>query len=98
MENIIKDILNINKKLVHIRILHSNEKKNITLIENLDLLLDIKKILKYIKKIFNCNGSIIADINNKLIIQLQGDQRLKMRNFLISENICKENTIKLHEF
>ena len=27
MENIIKDILNINKKLVHIRILHSNEKK-----------------------------------------------------------------------
>ena len=98
MENIIKDILNINKKLVHIRILHSNEKKNITLIENLDLLLDIKKILKKIKKIFNCNGSIIADINNKLIIQLQGDQRLKMRNFLISENICKENTIKLHEF
>tara|TARA_Y100000768_G_scaffold381586_1_gene360515 strand:- start:8017 stop:8313 length:297 start_codon:yes stop_codon:yes gene_type:complete len=98
MENIIKDILNINKKLVHIRILHSNEKKNITLIENLDSLLDIKKILKYIKKIFNCNGSIIADINNKLIIQLQGDQRLKMRNFLISENICKENTIKLHGF
>lgn len=98
MEPTIKDILNINKNLVHIRVLQRNGKKNITLIENLDSLLDIKKILKYIKKVFNCNGSIIADINNRLVIQLQGDQRLKMRQFLISENICKEDTIKLHGF
>ena len=98
METTINDILNINNNFVHIRILQRNGKKKITLIENLDSLLDIKKILKYIKKVFNCNGSIIVDINNRLIIQLQGDQRVKMKQFLISENICKETTIKLHEF
>ena len=45
--------------IVHIRIQQRNAKKTITTIEGLDTSIDIKRLLKYIKKKFNCNGSII---------------------------------------
>ena len=53
--------------------------------------------MKYIKK-FNCNGSIIKTEDNIDIIQLQGDQRDNMKNFLIKENIVSEDFIKIHGF
>lgn len=32
------------------------------------------------------------------VIQLQGDQRLKVKQFLISEGICAGDKIKVHGF
>ncbi|KZV81191.1 eukaryotic translation initiation factor SUI1 [Exidia glandulosa HHB12029] len=58
---------------------------------------DPKKLLKAFKKEFACNGTLVDDEENGQIIQLQGDQRLKISNFLIEEGIPK-STIKLHGF
>lgn len=85
--------------IVHIRIQQRNSKKTITTIEGLDTSIDLKKLLKYIKKQFNCNGSIIKiEEDNINIIQLQGDQRENIKNFLIKENIISEDFIKIHGF
>ena len=83
---------------VHIRIKQRNAKKTITTIEVLDASIDFKKIVKYIKKKFNCNGSIIKTVDDIDIIQLQGDQRENIKNFLIKENIVSEDFIKIHGF
>ena len=86
------------QNIVHIRIQQRNAKKTITTIEGLDTSIDFKKIVKYIKKKFNCNGSIIRTEDDIDIIQLQGDQRENIKNFLIKENIVSEDFIKIHGF
>ena len=86
------------QNMIHIMIQQRNAKKTITTVEGLNTSIDIKKLAKYIKKIFNCNGSIIKTDNNIDIIQLQGDQRENMKNFLIKENIIAEDFIKIHGF
>ena len=43
---------------------------------------DQKKILKVIKKKFACNGTIVADNEMGEVIQLQGDQRKDVQEFL----------------
>ena len=43
---------------------------------------DQKKILKVIKKKFACNGTIVADTEMGEVIQLQGDQRKDIQEFL----------------
>lgn len=43
---------------------------------------DQKKILKVIKKKFACNGTIVADADMGEVIQLQGDQRKDVQDFL----------------
>ena len=86
------------QNIVHIRIQQRNAKKTITTIEGLDTSIDLKKLVKYIKKKFNCNGSIIKTVVDIDIIQLQGDQRENIKNFLIKENIVSEDFIKVHGF
>ena len=86
------------QNIVHIRIQQRNAKKTITIIEGLDTSIDLKKLVKYIKKKFNCNGSIIKTVDDIDIIQLQGDQRENIKNFLIKENIVSEDFIKVHGF
>ncbi len=86
------------QNMIHIRIQQRNAKKTITTVEGLDTSIDIKKLIKYIKKIFNCNGSIIKMDDNIDIIQLQGDQRENIKKFLIKENIIAEDFIKIHGF
>lgn len=46
---------------------------------------------------FACNGNLVDDEEMGQVIQLQGDQRVKIANFLTEEGIPK-NTIKLHGF
>lgn len=43
---------------------------------------DQKKILKVIKKKFACNGTIVTDTEMGEVIQLQGDQRKDVQEFL----------------
>lgn len=62
---------------------------------------DHKKILKVIKKEFACNGTIISDTESKgmgEVIQLQGDHRLKIKDFLVDNDSglgLDEKTIKV---
>lgn len=46
---------------------------------------DQKKILKVIKKKFACNGTIVTDQEMGEVIQLQGDQRKDVQEFLIDK-------------
>ena len=55
-----------------------------------------KTILKECKKKFNCNGCLVQDPDLGEIIQLQGDQRKVVAQFLIDEKIAKKDVIKIH--
>jgi translation initiation factor SUI1 len=50
---------------------------------------DSKKLLKAFKKEFACNGTLVDDEELGKVIQLQGDQRLKISNFLTDEGLPK---------
>ncbi|KAG6831172.1 hypothetical protein H0H92_012312 [Tricholoma furcatifolium] len=58
---------------------------------------DMKKILKAFKKEFACNGTLVEDEKMGQVIQLQGDQRAHIFNFL-TENGLEKSTIKVHGF
>jgi len=83
---------------VHIRMQQRNGKKSLTTIEGLAKDLDLKKILKYIKKMHSTNGTIIKDEELGEIIQVQGDQRNNVYNFLINHNICQKKEVHVHGF
>ncbi len=83
---------------IHIRIQQRNGKKSITSITGLPTDLDLKKILKYFKKTLNCNGTISDDEEFGKIIQLQGDHRASVKNFLLEQNVSSLNDIIIHGF
>merc|ERR1712205_163194 len=86
-----------NRGEVHIRVQQRNGRKCLTTVQGLAADLDIKKILKYIKKAFNCNGTVVNDKAGD-VIQLQGDQRKNVQKFLTKENICNAEEVKVHGF
>lgn len=59
---------------------------------------DLKKILKVLKKDFACNGNIVKDDDLGEIIQLQGDQRVKVSEFLTGQLQLAKKNIKIHGF
>ena len=83
---------------VHIRSQQRNGKKSITIIQGLDEELDEKKILKYFKKTFKCNGCISDDNEYGKIIQLSGDQKENIKQFFIEQNIYTEDNIVVHGY
>ncbi|TFY81702.1 hypothetical protein EWM64_g2307 [Hericium alpestre] len=82
---------------IHIRIQQRNGRKTLTTLQGLPREYDAKKLLKAFKKEFACNGTLVDDEEMGQVIQLQGDQRTKISNFLTEEGIPR-NTIKLHGF
>ena len=70
-----------------------NGKKSITTVYGLADDLDLKKILKYFKKQFQCNGTINNDEKFGEIIQVSGDQKQNILNFLVNEQIYKRENI-----
>lgn len=112
--NDLDDVSSLNNDLdggiVHVRVHQRRARQYITTIEGLDRDLDIKKLLRYMKKIFNCNGTVRKEstMNNKshsdqkittdYVLLLQGDHRDKVKKFFISEAIVPEKQIKVHGF
>ncbi|KAJ3726060.1 eukaryotic translation initiation factor 1 [Lentinula raphanica] len=82
---------------IHIRIQQRNGRKTLTTVQGLAKQYDLKKILKAFKKEFACNGTIHDDEKLGEVIQLQGDQRSKILDFLV-ENDVDRSTIKMHGF
>lgn len=83
---------------IHIRIQQRNGRKTLTTVQGLPKEYDMKKILKVIKKDFACNGNIAKDEDMGEIIQLQGDQRVKVSEFLTSQLQLPKKNIKIHGF
>ncbi len=90
--------MEVSSEKVHIRIQVRNRKKCITTIEGLATDLDLKMILEALKKKFNCNGSIMNDETLGEIIQLQGDNRNGVAEFLILNRIILKDNIIVHGF
>jgi translation initiation factor 1 len=78
---------------VTISVQKRNGKKCITTITGMATDLDLKKIVSYIKKTYNCNGAIIKDEKYGEIISLSGDQKENFFNFLVNEEINKKEDI-----
>jgi translation initiation factor 1 len=81
---------------VHIRIQQRNGRKSLTLVQGLPEKLNVKKVLQYFKHAFCCNGTIVDDSSWGKILQLQGDQRKNIADFLVAEKICEKDKIKVH--
>lgn len=86
----------LNQQKVNIRKNQRNGRKCTTIIEGLENDLDIKKITKALKRFFKCNGSVEKDKDNNEIIQLSGDQRDNVLEFLIDQEIVEKENIIIH--
>jgi len=90
----------INKE-IHVRIKKRNGRKYWTFIEGLDKLneknINLNNILKQLRNKVSCGGSLLTDKESRIkVIQLQGDHRLVVRDYLIDNNIVGMENIKLH--
>lgn len=86
------------KEYVHIRIQQRNGKKSLTTVQGLKKDYSYERILKDLKKEFCCNGNVVQDKELGKVIQLQGDQRKKVANFLVQAGLIKKDQIKIHGF
>lgn len=83
---------------VHIRVQQRNGRKSLTTVQGIPEKFEKKKILKALKKDFCCNGTVVNDpelgqvifkflklkIQLKMkVLQLQGDQRKNVSQFLV---------------
>lgn len=80
---------------VHIRIQQRNGKKSLTTIQGLPKKYDYNKVLKALKKDFCCNGTVVDDPELGNVIQLQGDQRKNVVDFLSNQKLAKKDMIKV---
>lgn len=71
---------------IHFR-LQQQGRRNLTIIQDLDDDLDFKRICKAMRKKFNCNGNVVEHEDFGMIIQLQGDQRDNVKDWLITNEI-----------
>jgi translation initiation factor 1 len=79
---------------IHIRIQQAGKRK-VTTVQGLDNDLDLHRILKAVKKAFNCNGSIDKHEEYGEILQLQGDQRETIVEWLlVQEILTKEEVVE----
>ena len=81
------------KDKVTIFVKKRNNRQSDTTISGLAIDLDLKKILSYMKKHFNCTGSIVSDPKFGEVICLTGNQKEQVFNFLVNEEICKKEKI-----
>lgn len=85
---------------VHIRVQQRTGKKHVTYIDGLNSYLDQKKlnvIITKLKDLLGCGGTIIKDDDN-MIIQLNGDQRDKVNDYLIKNKIVDGDNIIMHGY
>ncbi|RWS25667.1 translation factor Sui1-like protein [Leptotrombidium deliense] len=84
--------------LIHIRIQQRNGRKTLTTVQGIADNYDKKKIVKACKREFACNGTVVEHQEYGEVIQLQGDQRNNICQFLIKVGIAKPEQLKVHGF
>lgn len=63
---------------------HNARSREARVLQGIDASVDYKKVLKAFKKEFCCNGTVVEDPEQGNVIQLQGDQRKNVSQFLIT--------------
>ncbi|KAL1456750.1 hypothetical protein WDU94_001454, partial [Cyamophila willieti] len=84
--------------LVHIRIQQRNGRKTLTTVQGLSSEYDLKKIVRACKKEFACNGTVIEHPEYGEVLQLQGDQRENICQWLTKTGLAKPEQLKVHGF
>jgi len=84
--------------LVHIRIQQRNGRKTLTTVQGIADEFDKKKLVRAFKKEFACNGTVVDHAEYGEVIQLQGDQRTNVCEFLTKIGIVKDDQLKVHGF
>jgi len=84
--------------IVHIRIQQRTGRKTITTVQGVGVEYDLKKIVRYLKKEYSCNGTIVEHPEYGEVIQLTGDQRQHAKDLLCKVGIVKEENCKVHGF
>jgi len=94
---------------IHIRLQQRTGRKTVTTVQGLPDKYDPKKLLKAMKKEFGCNGHVVesADSSDEdspapgkvasdfgKVLQFQGDQRLKVRAWLLEFGILSSKEAK----
>eukprot|EP01129_Flabellula_baltica_P003916 TRINITY_DN13658_c0_g1_i1.p1 TRINITY_DN13658_c0_g1~~TRINITY_DN13658_c0_g1_i1.p1 ORF type:complete len:118 (-),score=25.06 TRINITY_DN13658_c0_g1_i1:37-369(-) len=82
--------------LVHIRAQQRNARKWITSCAGLDQSLNFKRVLRALRKLNSCNGNIVKDKNLGNILQLQGDHRHDIYDFLVATKLVPAEKITIH--
>ena len=78
---------------VHLHVQQTKGRKCITIVQGLSSELDLKGLTRTWKRSFQCSGSVKKEGS---VIQLSGDQRINVRDFLLAEEICEKDNIILH--
>jgi translation initiation factor 1 len=84
------------KGKVHIRMQQRKANKYITIVEGLPDNLNFKLVLSTFKKTWGCNGCVVKDEKLGKIMQLSGDQRQNVLDFLVGEGLCTRDQIIIH--
>jgi translation initiation factor 1 len=89
------------KGKIHLRFTKTGPRA-VTVIQGLDEDLDQHRIAKAMKKKFNCATTVQKDKDGSEIIQLQGDQRIAIRQWLVRKQILtqkeSDERLVLHGF
>jgi translation initiation factor 1 len=82
------------KNKYHIRVQQRNGRKCITTLDGLEEDLDLKRICKAMREAFSCNGNVVQkDGEEEGVIQLQGDQRENIKQWLLDMEIILKNEV-----
>ena len=97
-----QDVVNIVKNKYHVRVQQRNGRKCITTLDGLEEDLDLKRICKAMRNCFSCNGNVVMKEGEDTgVIQLQGDQRENIKQWLLEQEIILKNEmdrIVIHGF
>jgi len=89
----------LNQTKIHIRIQKRNARKHICTVEGLEMdKTELKNMIKGMKKKFACNGNLVNDDKLGFVIQLQGDMRDNIKQYLIDNYSFNEDCIITHGY
>lgn len=81
---------------IHIRSQQRNGKKSITIIQNMPDEYDLKKLVKALRKVYACNGSLTTHKIYGDVIMLQGDKRTDVYEFITKVGLVDPEYVKIH--
>jgi len=78
---------------IHIRVQKTGS-RYITSVDGLDDDLDLKRIIRSMKKTLHCSIKIVTNDDDEEVIQLQGDHRDDIRGWLVANEVLTEKEAK----
>ena len=80
--------------LVHIRLQQRGGRKCLTTVSG--VVADTKKLLNALKKALACNGSVVDHPEYGQVLQLQGDKRDDVCEFLVKCGLVNQDSVRMH--